>query len=71
MTLALSSAAVLRAPVQAALRRQYTTASSSAGNSSTVAQPVGHSTKRLVGASVVSAVLGADATCAYFYFKNK
>lgn len=60
-----SSISVLRAPVQAAVRRQY----SAAANSTNAA--TGHSTQRLATASTISFVVGVDVTYAYFYFKNK
>ncbi|KFH64731.1 hypothetical protein MVEG_09463 [Podila verticillata NRRL 6337] len=59
-----SSIRVLRAPVQAAVRRQY----SAAANSTNAA--TGHSTQRLATASAISFVVGVDVTYAYFYFKN-
>ncbi|KAF9367462.1 hypothetical protein BGX21_007385, partial [Mortierella sp. AD011] len=67
-----SSARMIRAPLQAAARRQYSAAASSASNASAKGstQVVGHSNQRLVIASTVSAIAGADVTYAYFtYFK--
>lgn len=62
-----TSARVVRAPLQAAARRQY-----SATASSGAAPAVGHSNQRLAIASGVSAVVGADITWAYFtFFKSK
>ncbi|KAG0030147.1 hypothetical protein BGZ81_003015 [Podila clonocystis] len=61
-----SSVRMLRAPVQAAARRQY-----SAAANSTNATATGHTTQRLATASAISFVVGVDVTYAYFYFKNK
>ncbi|KAF9326265.1 hypothetical protein BG006_010290 [Podila minutissima] len=61
-----SSVRMLRAPVQAAVHRQY-----SAAANSTNAAATGHSTPRLTTASVISFVVGVDVTYAYFYFKTK
>ncbi|KAG0096612.1 hypothetical protein BGZ93_004284 [Podila epicladia] len=56
-----SSARMIRAPVQAAVRQFSVTPNAGTG----------HTTKRLVGASAVSFAVGIDVTIAYFYFKNK
>ncbi|KAF9992774.1 hypothetical protein BGZ80_008411, partial [Entomortierella chlamydospora] len=66
-----SSARMIRVPLQAAARRQYS-AASSASNASAQGptQVVGHSNQRLAIASIVSAIAGVDVTYAYFtYFK--
>ncbi|KAF9346123.1 hypothetical protein BGX26_002392 [Mortierella sp. AD094] len=67
-----SSARMIRAPLQAAVRRQYSAAASSASSTSTIAtQVIGHSNQRLAIASAVSAIAGVDVTYAYFtYFKK-
>lgn len=66
-----SSARAIRAPLQAAARRQYSaTASSSTTNGST--QVTGHSNQKLAIVSTVSAIAGVDVTYVYFtYFKSK
>ncbi|KAF9916376.1 hypothetical protein BX616_003927 [Lobosporangium transversale] len=58
-----SSLRSVRAPLQALVRRQY---SSAAGTAT-----IGHSTKKLAIASGVSAAVGADVTYAYFTFFKK
>ncbi|GJJ72724.1 hypothetical protein EMPS_05082 [Entomortierella parvispora] len=70
-TIATVAARSVRAPFQAAARRQMSTASSNASTGSTQAAAGQHSTQRLAIASGVSAVVGVDVTYAYFtYFKK-
>ncbi|KAF9988845.1 hypothetical protein BGZ75_008361 [Mortierella antarctica] len=61
-----TSTRLVRAPLQAAARRQYSAAASSGATPA-----VGHSNQRLAIASGVSAVVGADITWAYFTFFKK
>lgn len=71
-TIATVAARSVRAPLQAAARRQMSTSSSNASaGGSTQATTGQHSTQRLAIASAVSAVVGVDVTYAYFtYFKK-
>ncbi|KAI1315383.1 hypothetical protein EDD11_000887 [Mortierella claussenii] len=64
-----ASLRMVRAPVQALARRQYSAAASATPAGSPAA--AGHSTQRLIIASGVSALLGADVTYAYFTFFKK
>ncbi|KAF9082701.1 hypothetical protein BGX27_004414 [Mortierella sp. AM989] len=65
-----SSARAIRAPLQAAARRQYSAASNASAPGST--QVVGHSNQKLAIVSAVSAFAGVDVTYAYFtYFKKE
>ncbi|KAF9584691.1 hypothetical protein BGW38_005550 [Lunasporangiospora selenospora] len=60
----------IRAPIQAAARRQYTSSASSSQGAS--APVVGHSSKRVAVVAGVSAIAGVDVTYAYFtYVKAK
>ncbi|KAF9344830.1 hypothetical protein BGX26_003848 [Mortierella sp. AD094] len=66
-----TSARMIRAPIQAAARRQYS-ASASSPSAPGSTKVVGHSNQKLAIASVVSAIAGVDVTYAYFtYFKSK
>lgn len=56
----------IRAPVQAMVRRQYSSSAASATSTAANVTTVGHSTRVLAIASGVSAVVGADMTYAYF-----
>ncbi|GJJ72723.1 hypothetical protein EMPS_05081 [Entomortierella parvispora] len=63
-TLALRS---IRAPIQAAARRQMSSVSSAASNTAAGQ----HSTRKLAIASTLSVVAGIDITYAYFTFVRK
>ncbi|KAG0337960.1 hypothetical protein BG004_007431, partial [Podila humilis] len=63
MTFAIMTSSAIRmvsAPVQAVVRRQYSSVNEAKGTGS-------HSTKRLIGAAVLGAVVGSDATIAGYY----
>ncbi|KAF9207819.1 hypothetical protein BGZ49_010484 [Haplosporangium sp. Z 27] len=69
--IATSSVRMIRAPLQAAARRQYSASTSAASKAAGSTQLIGHSNQRLAIVSAVSAVAGVDVTYAYFtYFKT-
>ncbi|KAF8983832.1 hypothetical protein BGZ46_009400 [Entomortierella lignicola] len=69
--IAISSVRMIRIPLQAAARRQYSASTSAASKAAGSTQVIGHSNQRLAIVSVVSAIAGVDVTYAYFtYFKR-
>ncbi|KAF9087905.1 hypothetical protein BGX27_002837 [Mortierella sp. AM989] len=66
-----SSLRSIRAPLRALAQRQYSSAASTASHTAQPAIVVGHSNQKLAIASGVSAMVGVDATYAYFTFFQK